>query len=298
MTINQCADQFALMLLQAERIRSVTYLAERGAVAPAIAKAARRTRVNHGLAEEVLAHKPDLIVAGSVTSPATRRLAKMMGVRIIELPPAESFDDIRRQTLMLGEAFGEQVKARSLVARMDATLAELGRTAPRRRISAISWNGVGQAPGGPSLTNAIVEAAGGYNPAPQGARSEYKVDLEQLLSLDPPADVLLYGVAPGPEAGRRVDLVEHPALLRAYGPRRVRVRRRPMPAARLTRPTPRYRFERRCSWPLPRHPTSDEGSDRRRARLRLRRHWRVAVSDDWERFHEPPAGAAGAFHPG
>ena len=218
MSVNQCADQLVMMMLPPERIASITYLGGRSAVAPALAAKARSLKANHGLSEEALADRPDLIVAGRYTTTTLRKLAKQAGIPVIELEPAEDFDAIRAQTLRLGRAFGEQARAKALVAHMDAVLAELKRTAPRRRIVAIGWNGGGRVVGRRSLFDAILTAAGGDNPAADQGAFERTLDLEQLLSLKPQPDVLLYASGhAGGLAGR--DNARRPILVRAYGPR-------------------------------------------------------------------------------
>ena len=221
MSLSQCGDQLVLMLLGADRIASVSYLAERGAAFPTLAAKAHGLPVNHGLAEEILAQKPDLIVAGAFTSGVARRLAKQSGIPVIELAPADTFQDIRDQMRTLGAALGESDRAEAWIARMDATLIRLARTAPRRPIVAVGWNGAGRVSSGRSLFNSILSAAGGYNVAAGDGAFERSLDLEELLALRPQPDVLLYEDAGRGEIGPRVDQAQHPALLRAYGRRRI-----------------------------------------------------------------------------
>jgi iron complex transport system substrate-binding protein len=216
MSVNQCTDQLVMLLLPPERIASITYLGGQAAVTPELAAKARLLKANHGLTEEALAEKPDLIVAGLYTTTTLRKLAKQTGIPVIELEAAEDFDAIRAQTLQLGEAFGEQARARAVVARMDATLAELKRSAPPQRIVAVGWNGGGRVVGRKSLFDAILTAAGGHNSAADGGAFERTLDLEQLLSLKPQPDLLLYGGSSRPGLA-----AQHPALIRAYGPRRL-----------------------------------------------------------------------------
>jgi iron complex transport system substrate-binding protein len=221
MSINLCGDQLAMMLLPPERLGSVTYLARRASATPALEARARRTRINHGLAEEVLAEKPDLIVGSPYTSPATRRVAGMLHIPIVELEPAEGFADVRAQMRRLGRAFGESARAEAWIAHMDARLAELARTAPARPIAAVGWDSAGRVPGERSMFNDMLRAAGARNLAAGPGRAERTLDLEQLLRLEPKPDVLLYGASLNVRAGERVNLQQHPALARAYAARRL-----------------------------------------------------------------------------
>jgi iron complex transport system substrate-binding protein len=221
MSITLCGDQFAMMLLPPERIGSVTYLSLRQSATPALAAQARRTRINHGLAEEVLAEKPDLIVASAYVSPTTRKLAKRLGVPMVELDAADSFDDVRRQMRLLGAAFGESARAEAWIAHMDAVLAELKRTAPARPIPVVSWSSLGRVAGERSMLNEIVTAAGGVNLFAGAGTAERSLDLERLLLARPQPEALIYGVSGAIRRGEGVNLQQHPALARAYGRRRV-----------------------------------------------------------------------------
>ncbi len=221
MSLNQCADQLVLSLLPPGRIASVTYRAGVGAVSPEIAAKAKGVAVNHGLAEEVAAQAPDLIVGGLYTTPAARRLARKAGVPVIDLDAAESFADIRRITRQVAVAVGEPTRGEALIAAMDAELAELARTAPVRPLAVIAWNGSGRVPGGRSLFNDILTAAGAVNLAASDARFETSFDLEQLLALRPQPDLLLYGAAAVTAPGPQGEAARHPVLARAYGDRRI-----------------------------------------------------------------------------
>ena len=221
MSLNQCTDQLVLMLLPLRNISSVTYLAEGGAVTPAIRDKALLAPINHGLAEEVLAEKPDLIISGRYTTPATRMLAKQVGIPLIEVDPADSFADIRRTTRQVAAAVGKQDRAEDLIAKMDATLDELKRTAPKRRLVAVGWNGSGRVPGKHSLFNEILNAAGVTNVAAGPGVFQVSFDLEQLLALKPQPDLLLYGESALSKPGLQAGLVQHRVLRKAYGARRI-----------------------------------------------------------------------------
>lgn len=221
MSISLCGDQLAMMLLPPERLTSVTYLSRRASATPALEARARRTPINHGLAEEVLAHRPDLIVASPYTSPATRRVAAMLRIPVVELGQAEGFDDVRAQMRLLGRAFGEDARAEAWIAQMDAVLAGLAATSPTRPVAVVGWDSTGRVPGEHSLFGDILRAAGGRNLAARAGTAGRALDLEQLLRLTPRPEVLLYGSSDQVRAGERVRLQQHPALERAFGPRRL-----------------------------------------------------------------------------
>jgi iron complex transport system substrate-binding protein len=220
MSLNLCTDQLLLDLLPPGRIASITYLARSPGNSFLWAEA-QRVPINHGLAEEVLAQQPDLVLVGTYTTTAARVLLKGIGVPLIEVPPASGFDDIRVTTRKVAAAVGEAAAGEKLLATMDAALLDLAATPPRQIIRVASWDGGGSVPGKGSLFDAILTAAGGVNVAATmtGIRSG-SFDIEELLTAQP--DVLAYGTGRDEAApSRRTDASQHPLLLRIYQHRRV-----------------------------------------------------------------------------
>lgn len=190
MSLNMCTDILVLQLAPKSSIASVTYLARTAveAIDPALDDG---VAINQGAAEEVLAQKPDLLITGDMSTPMTRRLARLAGVPLVEVKSARSFADIRAATRQVGAAVGERARAEALIARMDADLADLAAHPPPRRIRVAAWSG-DTVPGRATLANAIIEAAGGVNIAtdldPARANS---FGIEDLLAARP--EVLMYG---------------------------------------------------------------------------------------------------------
>lgn len=192
MSVNQCTDQIVLALLPPERIASVSWLS-RDPAGSLMAGAAARVPVNHGQAEEVLAEAPDLVVAGSFTTPALRGMLKRIGWPMIEVDHASSFDDIRRTVRQVAAAVGERARGEALIARMDAQLAAAARRSARHpRVAAWDGSGFGAASG--TLYDAVLTAAGARNVVREmGGYSYGRPDIETLLKLDP--DLIVQGAA-------------------------------------------------------------------------------------------------------
>ena len=123
-SLNLCTDQMLLQLVPGERIAAVTYLASdpRQSVEAVAAAKIRKTR---GTAEDVVALKPDLILAGTFSTRETVSLLRRLGYTVLDFAPPASMADIRRDTLAMGRAVGEPERAASLVRRFDARVAEL-----------------------------------------------------------------------------------------------------------------------------------------------------------------------------
>lgn len=216
MSTNQCTDQLVLALLPPERIASVSWLS-RDPGGSVMAAEAKRVGVNHGLAEEVLAQKPDLVIAGAFTTPALRGMLKRLGYPMIEVDHASSIDDIRRITRQVAAAVDERVRGEALIARMDAQLADLARD-PGPPIRVVAWDRSGFAAGEGTLYDTILRAAGARNLVRDPMTLSYrKPDVEVLLKADP--TMLVQGSAASEGPGLGDDVLRHRVVRRIWGHR-------------------------------------------------------------------------------
>lgn len=209
MSLNLCTDQLLMTLLPAQRIASITWLS-RTEGDPALLALARHLPINHGSPEEVLAARPDLVLAGRFTTANTRALLRRAGIPMLEVDPANDWEAIRRLTLQVAAAIGAEHRAQQLLDVMDADLAQLAREQPARPIRVIGWGGSGDdVPGRDTLFNTILEAAGGVNLAAldNGSRS---FDLEQVLLAQP--EVVMRGAAYSGKPALRNAVATHRAL--------------------------------------------------------------------------------------
>ncbi len=217
MSLSECTDALALDLLPPGRIVSVTYLAHRSTDTTLAAEAAR-VGINYGNAEEVLAQQPDLVLAGTYSTPAARLLLRQLGAPMLVVPSADNFAEIRSTVRRVAGVLGTEERAEALLAHMDGALAALARTRPASRITVAAWSGDGYVPGRDTLFNALLEAAGAVNVAASPGDRSSSFDIEQLLQAHP--DILAYQ-ADEPAPALKTDTADHPLLLRLYGDRRI-----------------------------------------------------------------------------
>jgi iron complex transport system substrate-binding protein len=218
MSISLCTDELLLDLVPPERITSITYLSRSPSFSYLWPQAAH-VKINDALAEEVLAEHPDLVLAGTYTAPVTRTLLRRAGIPMLEVEPANTFDQIRDQTRRVAGALGEAARGEALIKGMDATLAALAATKPKRTIRVAGWDGSHYVPGKGSLFDAILTAAGGTNIAVTTNARDGSFDIEQVLGARP--DVLAYGADSAGIPGLVTDSDEHPLILRVYAHRRI-----------------------------------------------------------------------------
>ena len=219
MSLSMCTDDLLLELLPPERIASVTYYSRDPSNSYLWPQAAK-VRINAGTIEEVLAQKPDLVLAGTYTTPTARSLLKKLHLPLLEVAPAANFDDVRVVTRRVAHALDVDAKGEALIAKMDTTLEELAASKPAQVIRVAAWGEGGAIPGKGTMFDAILTAAGGTNIAVADDNLAYtSFDLEQLITAHP--DILAYASNITDTPGLNTDLAQHPLILRLYAGRRV-----------------------------------------------------------------------------
>jgi iron complex transport system substrate-binding protein len=211
-----CTDALLLELLPPERIASVTYYSREPSNSYQWPRAAK-VRINWGTVEEVLAEKPDLVLAGTYTTPAARAMLKKLHLPLLEVAPVADFDEIRAVTRQVAHALGRDAAGETLIAKMDLTLRELAASRPPQVIRVAAWGEGGSIPGKGTMFDAILRAAGGINIASSGGFMSF--DVEQLIIAHP--DIIAYASNITDTPGRNTDLAQHPLILKLYARRRV-----------------------------------------------------------------------------
>ncbi len=215
MSLKVCTDELLLDLVPPSRIASITFLSREKASLRQWPQASQ-IPVNHGAAEEILATHPDLIITDPLIAPALRPLLAKTGAKVVEVPAAENFEQIRSATRLVAKAVGEEARGEALIAHMDAVLRDLAAHRPTERLTVAEWGGGGYVPGRGGLFDAILTAAGARNVE----RSSFGYyDVESLIAADP--DALVYGDTYEGMASMRDDQDQHPALMKRYAGKRI-----------------------------------------------------------------------------
>ena len=115
-SLNMCVDELVLRLADPQSIASVTWLS-RDPTNSNVAALAARIPINHGLAEEIIPLKPDLVIAGVYTARTAVAMLKRVGIPVAEIDVPESLDDVRRQIREVAALVGERDKGEAIIAR-------------------------------------------------------------------------------------------------------------------------------------------------------------------------------------
>ena len=209
-SINVCADQHVLALADHEQILTVSWLAA-DAEESLFAREARRYALNYGTAEELLKFKPDVVLAGTYTSPFTRTLLRRLGQRVVELAPEASVEDIERNVRVVAEAVGHVERGEQLIAKMHDAVRALDAGRPPRSLPTVIVRPGGFTVGADSLGHELLYLAGLRNvAAEQGLDRWGSLSLETLLRSAP--DIIVLSGYHASNASLANMTLRHPAL--------------------------------------------------------------------------------------
>ncbi|MBV9063573.1 MAG: ABC transporter substrate-binding protein [Alphaproteobacteria bacterium] len=206
-----CTDEYVFRLLPPKRIAGLSYLsADTHPVVSTIAGQVKNIPLVRASAEQVLALHPDLVVTYENTNVRQTQLLRAAGLRVLEVPWAESLADVRKITRMLGAKLGAKARAETLVRAMDSALTAANQGVPHQPLRVLIYEPNGYATGG-GLTDQILATAGLQN---VGSRSHLTrsgtLPIETVLTLAP--DLMILNGERQEEPARADLVVQHPAL--------------------------------------------------------------------------------------
>ena len=121
-SLNLCADQYLMALADPSQIAALTIYARDPQMSAAAAKAGGLP-VSRGSAEDVLALRPDLIIASPGRRRETMEQLKGRHIATLDLPSAESYADVVAQIRLVANGIGYPERGEQLIAHMAQQLA-------------------------------------------------------------------------------------------------------------------------------------------------------------------------------
>lgn len=216
-SLNLCTDELVLRLADRSRIASVTWLSQdrSGSNVPDLAAA---VAINHGLAEQVIAAQPDLVVAGIFTTRTTVAMLKRTDIPVVEFGVPRTLDDARRQILDMARLLQEERRGEALVAAMDTRIAKASGTRMPYRPTAVVLNPNGFTVGKDTLVDQILTAAGLENIAARLRMDNYgQIPLELVAAHA--IDVLIVSASRDGPPALATEILRHPVLAKLDGTR-------------------------------------------------------------------------------
>jgi iron complex transport system substrate-binding protein len=187
-SMNLCTDELLMRIVDPARIASITYLSRQSVNAPlGLDHISASLPVNHGLAEEVIRLKPDLVLGGQFAATTATSLLRHLGHRVEIFPPENSFADMRSNIRRLGTLVGEEARAEAVITDFDTRLAALQARIPAGDKPIFADIGVNNYIAGRNTLYTEVVNAGGYRTLGQalGFEGFRNVPLETILTVRP-----------------------------------------------------------------------------------------------------------------
>jgi iron complex transport system substrate-binding protein len=215
-SLNPCTDAILAEVADPEQVLAISAWSHDPASSSMDRNKALRFRATNGSVEEVLALKPDLVIDGTFTPPATRAAFGRLGLRLEGVPIASTVAESLAQVRHLAALAGHPERGEVLAARIEAALAASTPPKGALPVQTVLWEPGGIVPGDDTLIAELMRRAGLANfTAAKGMKQADYLPLERLLA-DPPALILTAG---DPRAAEN-RLLGHPALRGLNGARR------------------------------------------------------------------------------
>lgn len=214
-SLNMCTDELVLRLADRSAIASVTWLSQDPRNAN-MAALARMIPANHGLVEQVLALKPDLVVAGAYTTRSTVGLLKRVGAEVKEFGAPRNLAEMRAQITAMADLVGEPERGAALIATIDARLTQLAQRQSGRRLKALVLRPNGFTVGRGSLVDEILTQAGFVNLAADLGIDSYGQIALETVALGG-ADILVLNGTPDGPPSLAHEVLNHPVLAKLGG---------------------------------------------------------------------------------
>ena len=210
-SLGLCTDQLLLMLVERERIASLSSFARESDMSY-MADHVGDIPLNNASIEEVIGFEPDLVIASEFVAWDTVRFLRQLGYPVRQIPLATSVEQIYAVIAQFGNLTGSEQRARDTIAVMRRELADIrSRYANRPRKTAIIYSPNGFTVGADTLENDMLKQAGYRNLAAElGVEGFRSISLERLVAADP--DLLHIDRNLSRQASLATAYLAHPAV--------------------------------------------------------------------------------------
>lgn len=208
-SLNLCTDELLLRLADRSKIASVTWLS-RNPAGSNVAALAETVPINHGLAEQVVASDPDLVLAGRYTTRIAVGMLKRTAVPVIEFDVPRSFGEVRQQITDVAALVGAEEQGRRLIDEIERRIAAVAAKPRSMRPTAVVLNPNGATVGEGTLADDVMTAAGLDNAAKLRTDNYGQIPLEVVALHE--VDVLIVSASRDGPPSRATEMLQHPIL--------------------------------------------------------------------------------------
>lgn len=219
-SLNPCADAVLVRVARPDQIAAISHYSHDARATSLPLPLARRFRATGGTAEEVIALRPDLVIAGSHVALPTILMLRRLDVPILQLGVPGSIEEDAQQTLKIARAVGAPERGRALNSRIADALRAAAPPSGSKPVAALIWQSGGMVPGRGTLADALLRRTGFRNASTGYGLAQWDMlPLEYLLARPP--SLLLTPLDDRNAEGREA-LAGHRALRALSGKTRVR----------------------------------------------------------------------------
>jgi iron complex transport system substrate-binding protein len=212
-SMNPCVDAILMEIAGPKQIAAISHYSQDPRATSIPLQRAMAYPAVSDAAEDVIAAKPDLVIAGPHVAIQTIAALKRLHIPLMQVPVPDSVAQSKQQISDIAARIGRRAKGNALNARIDAALADAAAQTPP--ITALIWQGSGLVPGKGTLANELLRRSGFHNISMDLGLKQWDIlPLEGLLSA-PPAVVLAGRANMGAGDGDTNRMLSHPALKRA-----------------------------------------------------------------------------------
>lgn len=203
-SINPCTDAILIELADPQQIGAISHYSHNPKSSSVNVKYTKQFAAVGQSAEEIIALKPSLVLAGAHVSASTLEALRALDIKILQSPVANTVADSHAQISAIANAIGQDERGNALIRDIDTALLNSA-PAGDKVVDAIVWQGGGLVPGKGTLIDELLKGSGFNNVANRYNLSQWDIIGLERLSASPPAIIL--------RGGNGADrILQHPIL--------------------------------------------------------------------------------------
>lgn len=220
-SLNLCADAYLMAFAKPEQILGLTQQSSDPTLSAFVVEASNFP-VSGGRMANILEQQPDIIIINNYSPPPNKALMDRLGIKIVKLDAANSYQSARTEILQLGKAIHRLEAAKAYLAQLDKELEDARHTKLTYMPSIINYQRRGIVVGETHILDDIIQLAGAQNLGRDTGRTIGPMSLENLIRLQP--DYVL-SISENDEQtlksqDRGSEILSHPALQKMFSAER------------------------------------------------------------------------------
>ncbi len=220
-SLNLCADAYLMAFAKPEQILGLTQQSSDPTLS-AFVEEASNFPVSRGRISNIIEQHPDIIIINNYSPPPNKALMDRLGIKIVKLDAANSYQTARTEILQLGKAIHRLEAAKAYLAQLDKELEDARHTKLTYMPSIINYQRRGIVVGETHILDDIIQLAGAQNLGRDTGRTIGSMSLENLMRLQP--DYVL-SISENDEQtlkaqDRGSEILSHPALQKMFSAER------------------------------------------------------------------------------